>query len=241
MSKKQRAADFILINKCTSKWLDLKCNIASRYIIGVKLFCLSPNYSFYLSLQWWYNPGRALRSSAGDLLVNLWFISVDDAWLWNPNGLYQCVAMQITEMPWIQHYEIPVLKLWLTGKFGLLGSMTYTFAIQSKNTVIITVLCWRGYGISSICHTSVYQKPVTSWHFGCDMLPEPWYPSVSSWASRATLRSLWPTTKHHSLWPHLSESLPVTCVLLPIMSGKVINKGFDLNWLLWNWKCPQVC
>lgn len=25
------------------------------------------------------------------------------------------------------------------------------------------------------------------------------------------------------------ESLPVTCVLLPIVSGKVINNGFELN------------
>ena len=123
-------------------------------------------------------------------------------------------------------------EIWLIGQHDI------HICYPKQKYVIITALSWRGYGISSIWHASAYQKPVTSWSFGCDMLPEPRYPSVSSWASCKTLRSLWPTTKHHSLWSHLSESLPVTCVLLPIMSRKVINKGFDLNWLLWNWKCP---
>lgn len=146
--------------------------------------------------------------------------------------------MQITVMPGIQHYEISVLKLWLTRKFGLLGSMTYTFAIQSKNTW--SLLCCVG-GDMVFLQSGMLLRSKNLSQAGVlavTLLPEPRHPSVSSWASCETQQCLWHTTNHHSLGPHLSELLLVTCVLLPIMSRKVINKGFDLNWLLWNGKCP---
>lgn len=146
--------------------------------------------------------------------------------------------MQITVMPGIQHYEISVLKLWLTRKFGLLGSTTYTFAIQSKN--MRSLLCCVG-GDMVFLQSGMLLRSKNLSQAGVlavTLPPEPRHPSVSSWASCETLHSLWHTTNHHSLGPHLSESLLVTCVFLPIMSRKVINKGFDLNWLLWNEKCP---
>lgn len=160
-------------------------------------------------------------------LKSLWLVSVccyADYWDAMNSTLLDSRAEAVTNR-----------KIWLIGQHNM------HICYPKEKYMIITEGIhdyWRGYVFPSIWHTSVYQKPVTSLSFGSDMLPVPRNPSVSNRASWETLCSLCPTTKHHSLWPHLSESLPVTCALLPTMSVKVINNGFDLNWLLLNWMCP---
>lgn len=154
--------------------------------------------------------------------------------------------MQITVMPRTQHYEISVLKLWLTRKFGLLGSTAHTTAIQSKTTwsflSLVDVLGERCY-FFSIWHESLSSKNLSQagWAvMGCLSLGI--HQSAGErHANIPDVSSLQDTTKCHHLWPHLPESFSAIWVLLPRMSSTVINNGFDLNWLLWSLKCLKVC
>lgn len=124
-------------------------------------------------------------------------------------------------------------EIWLIGQHNI------HICYPKQKYVIITVwqMYWSRDGTSSIWHTSPCSKSLSqtgvlavAGYLSCG-IPQ----SVGEChANVPTLGSLQNTTKHHSLWPCLSESFPATYVLLPTMSSKVINNGPDLNWLLWN-------